>query len=264
MSTGKPQTVPPPTPEAFARVAELIADAHYPVALTGAGVSTASGIPDFRSVYCGLWGKHDPMQVASLAAFRQDPSIFYEWVRPLLGKIETGEPNAAHLALARLEELDNLQAVITQNIDGLHRKAGSQTIHALHGHTQTATCTHCFKKYDAQPILEHFLQSGDIPYCRHCNNAVLKPDVILFGEQLPFQVMQAARQAIQKADLLLIVGTSLRVAPAADYPRLAYEYGARLVVANDERTYADRYAEVVLRGDVTDTIPEIVRVLETR
>lgn len=235
----------------------LLQKAQYVVALTGAGVSTASGIPDFRSANSGLWTRQDPMAVASLTAFRQDPAAFFNWVRPLVAQIHQAVPNTAHYALAQIQ---NLAAIITQNIDGLHTRAGSPTVYEIHGHLRTATCTHCFSKHNALPIIEDLLMASELPRCT-CG-AVLKPDVILFEEQLPMQVVNKARQAVLKTDLLLVAGSSLQVHPANELPHAALRHGARLIIINSEPTPLDTYADVVLHGDVTDILPALVRGLE--
>ncbi len=253
----------PPPRESLERAALLIQRAHNVVALTGAGVSTASGVPDFRSVDGGLWHQQNPMEVATLTVFRTNPAAFFKWVRPLLRYVRGAAPNPAHEALAQLSASGKLHAVITQNIDGLHEAAGTPHVFALHGQVHTATCPHCLRKHPWHTRIDDLIDNGTIPRCDCAQSAVLKPDVILFGEQIPIKTLQAARRALLKADLLLILGTSLQVAPAGDMPWLAYEYGARLLIVNEEPTYADRYAEVVLRGDVSHILPELIRLVDT-
>lgn len=250
----------PPCPHTLDKAVQLIWQAHHLVALTGAGVSTASGIPDFRSAACGLWVGQDPLVVASLTAFRQTPALFFDWVRPLVSAIHNAVPNNAHAAFT---QLNNLDAIITQNIDGLHTLAGSPIVYEIHGHLRTATCSHCFQKYDAAPLIVDLLATNDIPICT-CGG-VIKPDVILFEEQLPIEVVKHARQAVLSTDLLLVAGSSLSVHPANELPYVAKRRGARLVIINNTPTSADRHADVVLHGDVTEILPEIVRCLdETR
>ena len=136
----------------------LLRRARYTVALTGAGISTRSGIPDFRSPKSGLWERYNPAEVASIYGFRHDPRRFYDWIRPLARIILEAQPNAAHIALARLEAIGKLQALITQNIDMLHTRAGSRTVYELHGHLREVTCIHCFAVYPAQPLIHKFLE----------------------------------------------------------------------------------------------------------
>lgn len=243
------------------RAASLLKEADYAVAFTGAGVSTGSGIPDFRSPGSGLWKNVDPMAVASIFGFRRDPQAFYEWVRPLARLTLGAEPNPAHLALARLEVLGKLRSVITQNIDMLHTRAGNTCIYELHGHMREATCINCFAVYMAEPIIQRFLEDSVLPRCAKCGG-VLKPNVILFGEQLPVRELQSAKDAARKSDVMLIVGSSLEVAPASELPILAHRTGAKLIVVNLEATPADRLADVVLHVDAAEALPAIVESLE--
>ncbi len=165
--------------------ATIITQAKNIVALTGAGISTPSGIPDFRSPTSGLWDKVDPMTAASIYAFRQNPKHFYDWIHPLAGLMFDAEPNPAHIALATLEKQGRLKAVITQNIDNLHQKAGSQTVYELHGHMRDVTCQTCQQVLPSTEIMKQFIKDGQVP--KHNCGGVLKPNVILFGEQLPMQ-----------------------------------------------------------------------------
>jgi NAD-dependent deacetylase len=241
------------------QAAELVRDSHYLVALTGAGHSTASGIPDFRSPHSGLWEQADPMAVASVWAFRQNPETFYNWMRPLIRTMLDARPNAAHLALAELEHRGYLKAVITQNIDDLHQRAGSQRVYELHGHMREATCVRCYKTYPVEPLIERLLTEGCVPYCA-CGGA-LKPNVILFGEQLPIRVFNAALVEAKRSDLFLVAGSSLEVIPAADIPFVAVSHGAKGIIVNYQPTDFDRHAEVVIHGDVTEILPAIAAAL---
>ncbi|MDT7884190.1 MAG: NAD-dependent deacylase [Thermoflexus sp.] len=243
--------------EELARAAEMIRRSRYLVALTGAGISTPSGIPDFRSEGSGLWTIYDPMEVASIWAFSRRPEAFFEWVRPLARMIREARPNPAHYALARLEAAGILKALITQNIDELHQKAGSRRVIEVHGHLREATCIRCYRKVPAAPYLDAFLENGTIPRCEVCGG-VLKPNVILFGEQLPAQAFLAAQQEARRADVFLVAGSSLEVAPAGDLPILAKEHGARLILINLSPTAADRYADLQIRGDVAKILPLLV------
>jgi NAD-dependent deacetylase len=240
---------------------QLINQTNNIVALTGAGISTASGIPDFRSPNSGLWEKEDPLMVASIYAFRQDPTKFYRWIHPLSGLFFRAKPNAAHLALAQLEEQGKLTAVITQNIDNLHTKAGSKTVYELHGHLRQVTCTQCYQVQDAAPIFEKFIEDGEVPLCPYCGG-VLKPNAILFGEQLPMQEFVAAQMELEKADLLLVVGSSLEVAPASDLALVALDNGARIIIINHQPTYLDNKADVVIRDDIASVLPYITKMVD--
>jgi NAD-dependent deacetylase len=247
--------------EAIEQAAQLLKASRSIVAFTGAGISTPSGIPDFRSAHSGLWNDVDPLQVASIYGFRQNPQAFYDWIRPLAHLTMAAQPNAAHYAIARLEQTGCFRAVITQNIDMLHSKAGSTTIFELHGHLREATCIHCFTIYAAEPIINQFLADRLVPHCPKCGG-VLKPNVILFGEQLPIKQLLGAQDAARKADAMLIVGSSLEVAPASDIPVLARRVGAKIIIVNLDSTPADNMADLVIRADAAEILPKIVNRLE--
>jgi NAD-dependent deacetylase len=241
------------------QAATLIKQADNIVAMTGAGFSTPSGIPDFRSSESGLWDQSDPMAVASIFAFRQSPRQFYDWVRPLAHRLLEAEPNPAHYALTNLEKIGKLQAIITQNVDDLHFKAGSQNVYELHGNVREMTCLECHEVQDAAGAFAKFVKDGQIP--RHRCGGVLKPNVILFGEQLPVREFVAAQLAVSEADLMLVAGSSLEVAPASDLPELALEKGARLIIVNRQSTYFDDQADVVIRASVAEVLPRIMKLV---
>jgi len=247
--------------ELVQRAARLFKESKFGVVFTGAGVSTDSGIPDFRSPDSGLWRNVDPMAVASIYGFRHNPEGFYNWVRPLALKTINAQPNAAHHAIAALERMGYVQAVITQNIDMLHSRAGSSLIYELHGHMRQATCIHCFTIYDGEDIMRTFLEDNRVPHCPKCRG-VIKPNVILFGEQLPIRELQGAQDVTRRSDVMLIVGSSLEVAPASDIPVLASRTGARLIIINLDSTPADHMADVVIHGRAAEVLPEIVHQLE--
>ncbi len=230
--------------------------ARLPVALTGAGISTPSGIPDFRSPGSGLWERVDPMDVATLTAFRHHPERVFHWVRPLAALILAAEPNPAHAALARLEAAGRLHAVVTQNIDDLHRRAGTKHIYEVHGHLREATCTDCFRRFPAWEQLQAFAEHGTVPLCNACGG-ILKPNIVLFEEQLPYQVVEDAQACIESSDLILVVGSSLEVTPAALFPIHALNQGARLIIINHEPTYLDERADVIVRHDVAQFLPRL-------
>lgn len=237
--------------------ADLLRQARHAVILTGAGISTPSGIPDFRSEGTGLWSKDEPLEVASLSTFRTHPERFYNWFRPLAGDIYKAQPNPAHQALARLEEQGLLKNIITQNIDILHQKAGSKNVIETHGSLATLTCTHCYDKYPHEQFLPAFLQEGEIPRCPACNS-VLKPDVILFGEQLPQQAWMAAQQAARACDLMIVAGSSLEVLPVAGLPMQAVDRGAHLIIINNSPTYLSVRADLIFLENVAEVIPAIL------
>jgi NAD-dependent deacetylase len=243
------------------KAAELVREAQYAVALTGAGVSTPSGIPDFRSKDSGLWYDVNPMVVASIYGFRRNPKEFFDWMRPLARLMLEAEPNPAHIALSRLEKLGYIKALITQNIDILHTRAGSSNVFEVHGHIREATCVKCYRLYPTDGFINRYIELGVIPRCPECGG-VLKPNVILFGEQLPVQVFQDAQQAAQQCDLMLVAGSSLLVAPVSELPLVASMHGAQVIVINNDRTYIDREASVVIYDDVATVLPRLVDVLE--
>lgn len=236
---------------------DLIGAADNIVVLTGAEISIPSGIPDFRSPASGLWGQHNPMEVASIIAFRQNPAAFYEWVRPLAQKALSAKPNAAHDALADLEAARKLKAVVTQNIDGLHQAAGSKCVFEVHGHSRQMTCLNCFEVYDARPIFEKFAGDGQVPHC-HCGG-VLKPNVILFGEHLPLEILHQAKHAVSQADLLIVAGSSLEVAPISDLPLQSLNATAKIIIINSQSTYLDDRANLVIRHDLVEVLPKIAQ-----
>jgi len=236
---------------------KLIREASYCVALTGAGISTASGIPDFRSPGSGIWTKYSPMEVASLSAFRYHPDRFYTWLRPFVKKLFEANPNPAHLSLAALEENGFLQSIITQNIDALHQRAGSKKVIEVHGSYKTLSCPTCFQQIEANAEMLHILlESSKIPQCPLCSTT-LKPDIILYEEQLPAQMWNSARNEIQVCDLLLILGSSLTVTPTSDLPLSALAVGANLIIINQGSTHLDTRAKVVIDGDLADFLPVI-------
>lgn len=243
------------------KAALLLRNARYAIALTGAGISTPSGIPDFRSANSGLWESTDP-RVASILGFRRNPQAFFEWIRPLARLMREADVNPAHLALARLEQRGVLKGVITQNIDMLHTRAGSQTVYEIHGSIRRATCLECYKTYPVEAFLERFIETGEIPRCPE-DGGILKPDVILFGEQLPLKVLQAAQRAARECDVMLVAGSSLAVAPASELPLIALAHGAKLIIVNYEATYIDEQAQVVIHDDVAHVLPRLVEVLES-
>ncbi|HEU4325764.1 MAG TPA: NAD-dependent deacylase [Roseiflexaceae bacterium] len=239
------------------RAAALLAEARYAVALTGAGLSTPSGIPDFRSGG-GLWEGRDPAALASLAAFQRDPRPFFRWFGPLLGRLENATANPAHTALALLEQRGLLRCVITQNIDGLHQRAGSREVYELHGHIRSATCTGCERQVPTAPLMRR-LTRGSTPWCG-CGSA-LKPDVVLFDEMLPRGLYWLALRALEQCDTLIVAGTALEVQPVCDLPLGPLRRGARLLIINQSPTYLDAQADVVLRADVAEALPALARLV---
>jgi len=239
------------------QAAQLIQKAKHTVAFTGAGISTPSGIPDFRSRGSGLWELYDPMEVASLSAFRYDPDKFYKWIQPLALTMIEAEPNPAHIALARLEEAGLLAGVVTQNIDDLHRRAGSEIVFEVHGHLREATCVSCYSCHPTEGFIETFIKTGETPHCSDCGG-VLKPNTVLFGEQLPYDVFCGAADLLSQSDLILIAGSSLEMVPVASLPVGPLNTGAHLIIINHYPTYLDERADVIFRQDVAVVLPRLV------
>lgn len=248
----------PVTSNSIEDAVALISRAQRAVALTGAGISTPSGIPDFRSPDSGLWKRYNPLQVATLSAFRYRPEKFFEWLREVVTQVRLAQPNLAHIALAQLEATGHLAAIVTQNMDGLHQRGGARRVHEVHGTLNTVTCIRCYQQFSSESFIKPFLQSGTIPKCPDCNG-ILKPDIILFEEQLPVKTWMNARAACRECDLMLVIGTSLEVMPVAGLPMQALENNAPLIVINNSPTYLDVRADVILREDVASILPRIVQ-----
>jgi NAD-dependent deacetylase len=244
------------TQTAIEFAADLFRQSKHAAVLTGAGLSTPSGIPDFRSTGTGLWAKDEPLEVASLHTFRTAPEKFFQWFRPLASQIFNARPNLAHWALARLEEAGRVDSIITQNIDTLHQKAGSKIVIEMHGTMQTLTCTQCYHQVNAAPYLASFVETGEIPHCPKCCQ-ILKPDVILFGEQLPQAAWAKAQRAARQCDLMLVAGSSLEVLPVAGLPMQALDRGAHLIIINNTQTYLNARADAAILEDVAVIIPAI-------
>jgi NAD-dependent deacetylase len=244
---------------AVEELAGLIRESGCTVALTGAGVSVPSGIPDFRTPGTGIWEKVDPLSVATIDAFHRDTRRFWDFYRPRFHSLRDKQPNPAHLALAELERRGLLEAVITQNVDRLHRAAGSDRVVEVHGSIATSSCTHCGERYPLERVEDLFDEEG-IATCARCGGRV-KPDVVLFGELLPEAAMAEAEELCLAADLLLCVGSSLEVHPVASLPELTLGHGGRIAIVTQGRTPYDSAAAVRLGGDVADELQAVVAAL---
>jgi NAD-dependent deacetylase len=241
------------------RLADLIRESRSTVALTGAGISVPSGIPDFRSPGTGLWENVDPMEVAHIEVFRRDPKRFWSYYRPRFGMLSEKEPNAAHAALAELESRGLLDAVVTQNIDRLHHRAGSRRVIEVHGTIETSSCLDCGESY-ALELVEGLFDDDGVPRCNGCGGAV-KPDVVLFGELLPERAMDEAAALAAGAELLLCVGSSLEVFPVAGLPEVTRSAGGRVAIITKGPTPYDGEAAVRLDGDVVDELESLLAAL---
>jgi NAD-dependent deacetylase len=242
------------------RLAELLEVSSSAVVLTGAGVSVPSGIPDFRTPETGLWAKVDPMEVAHIDVFERDPERFWSYYRPRLESLGDKQPNRAHEALAELERRGLIEGVITQNVDRLHRAAGSETVIEVHGSIGTSTCMECATSFGLEEVDALFDQRG-VAVCSDCEGAV-KPDVVLFGEMLPLEAIDRATQLAEGADLMLCVGSSLAVHPVAGLPHLTLEAGGRLAIVTKGATPYDEEAELKLEGEVDGELAALVAALE--
>jgi len=240
-------------------LAELIAEADSVVALTGAGVSVPSGIPDFRTPETGIWANVDPMEVAHIDVFRRDPAHFWSYYRPRFHDLGDKRPNAAHEVLAKLERQGLLDGVITQNIDRLHRAAGSAKVVEVHGSIETSSCLDCRAGYGLEDVDALFDGVG-VAVCSECGGSV-KPDVVLFGEMLPAAAIEEATRMAEAADLMLCVGSSLAVFPAAGLPRLTLDTGGALAIVTKGPTPYDGAAEIKLEGEVDEELAAVLAAL---
>lgn len=239
-------------------LAVRLREAQNAIALTGAGVSTESGIPDFRSASSGLWEKHDPMEVASIEGFRREPRKFYAFWGDRFAKLGEARPNVTHRALAELERAGIVQAVVTQNIDGLHGDAGSKRVLETHGSYRRARCIECGAVSELADALAR-VRDRRLPICE-CGG-LIKPDVTLFGEDLP-PVFAEAQTLVQNADLLLVLGSSLEVYPVAGLVPDAKRAGAFVAIVNREPGRFDAIADLLIHGELGPTMGALLRELE--
>jgi NAD-dependent deacetylase len=243
------------TNASLAEAAALLRRARTGIAFTGAGISVESGIPHFRGEG-GLWTKFDPYKVAHIDTFRKDPAQY--WTYSLNHRRPDAQPNPAHRALVDLEQLGHVRAVITQNTDGLHQQAGSSRVIELHGSSREVECLDCSARLPRDQA-DQMNREHCPPSCPACRGRFLKPTVVLFGEALPQTALRDAQSLAMTADVVLIVGSSLQVYPAAGIPRLALEHGAELCIVNAEPTPFDEVATVVIHGKAGEILPQVVR-----
>ncbi len=247
--------------EDIAHLAELVRRAGSVVALTGAGISVPSGIPDFRSPGRGLWESVDPMEVAHIDAFHSDPVRFWRFYGERFSTLEAKLPNGAHHALVEMERLGLLDAVITQNIDMLHRKAGTRELVEVHGSIARCGCPACGASMALADVRDRMGVDPDgVPRCERCG-APLKPDVVLFGECLPEAALARARVLCEGAGVLLCIGSSLEVHPVAGLPLLTQACGGAVAIITQGPTPLDGLAGVRLRGDVVEDLTALVAAL---
>ena len=242
------------------RLAEMIREAQSAFVLTGAGVSVPSGIPDFRSPGTGIWEKVNPMEVAHIDAFRREPDRFWQFYSERFASLVDKQPNAAHEAIAELERRGVIRGVVTQNVDRLHRRAGSQNVIEVHGSIEWSVCPECGGRVALERVLEIIAAHPGAPECTACI-APLKPDVVLFGEMLPEDAISDAYALAAEADLIVCVGSSLEVFPVASLPGVTRDAGGRIALVTQGPTPYDDDAAVKLSGDVVEELSAVMAAL---
>lgn len=239
--------------------ADAIKHSKKTVALTGAGISVGSGLMTFRG-RDGLWKRFDPAEVGSIETFHRYPERFWQFAREVGPQLLASKPNPAHLALAQLQRDGLLDWIITQNVDGLHQKAGAKNVIELHGSVSTTICTNCGSSAAAESLLSD-LEASSVPACSKCGGQI-KPDIVLFGEKLPEREYSRAVKEVQSCTLLLTVGTTMEVYPAAELPELARRKHARIINVNPYPSEADQFADFTLFGPSEEILPSIVHALK--
>ncbi|MGH2989798.1 MAG: SIR2 family NAD-dependent protein deacylase [Solirubrobacterales bacterium] len=237
----------------------MLKESACTVVLTGAGISVPSGIPDFRSPGTGIWENVDPLEVATIQAFRDDPARFWSFYRPRFAALGDKRPNPAHEALVELERRGLVDAVVTQNVDRLHRKAGTRRLIEVHGSIDTSSCVGCDASWRLEEV-EGLFDGEGVAVCTHCAGPV-KPDVVLFGELLPEAAMAEAQELAARAELLLCVGSSLEVYPVAGLPELTRASGGRIAIVTKGPTPYDDSAAVRMDGDVVTELGAVLAAL---
>lgn len=236
-------------------LAEAMKHSHFTVVLTGAGVSTESGLPDFRSKQ-GLWQGIDPMKLASMTALRRNPVEFYQFYRHRLSRLEGAQPNPAHTGLAALQRSGHVQRIITQNIDGLHQAGGAAGVIEMHGSLRECVCLTCERRFSSRLLDVDVTTPDEAPRCPECGGG-LKPGVILFEEPLPEQAIEQALDATQRAELFVVIGSSLEVGPVNQLPAMAARTGAQLAIINLEPTHLDDKARWLIRERAARIVTEL-------
>jgi NAD-dependent deacetylase len=243
--------------EKIEKVVELIHKSQNIVILTGAGMSTESGIADFRSPNTGLWEKVDPYEFGSINSYVANTSKNLKFMLEMGMNIFRAKPNKGHKAITKLQKMGKLKGVITQNIDGLHQKAHTKNIVELHGTANESRCIRCHKVFPITTMINQVMQGNYSPSCEICNG-LLKPNAIFFGEPLLSETLINADKMIEDCDLMIVLGSSLLVYPAASYPDKVLSLGVKLVIINIQETHIDRYADVVIHDKIGEIFPIIV------
>jgi len=244
-------------------LAQLIIDSNDIIALTGAGMSTESGIADFRSPGTGLWEKVDPYEFASINTYMANTSKNLEFMLEIGRIIFLARPNRGHKALTKLQKIGKLRGVLTQNIDRLHHKAHTKNIVEFHGNAYEAKCLNCGQIYGITIMVNQVMKGNPTPSCEKCSG-LLKPNTIFFGEPLEAETLQAADEMITICDLLLVLGSSLVVYPVALYPQKALSIGAKLAIINIQETDMDSAAEVVIHDKIGDVLPKVISLVNEK
>jgi NAD-dependent deacetylase len=244
--------------ERLAAARRLLERSQRVVAFSGAGMSTASGIPDFRSPG-GVWTRHQPVLYQDFLASEDARRRYWVARREMYADFRKAQPNAAHVALARLEERGRLEAVVTQNIDGLHQAAGSRKVVELHGTNRRVICVRCRRDHDVDGVYAGLEAGRDVPTCDDCGGP-LKAATISFGQALDEEVLEEAFRLAREAELMLVLGSSLVVQPAAALPVAAAQAGAHVVIVNRDETPLDGLAAVVIHGPVEEVVPALTDV----
>lgn len=243
--------------------AQLILDAKNIVALTGAGMGTESGIADFRSPGTGLWEKVDPYEFASIHSYVSNTKKNLDFMLEMGMSIFKAKPNKGHKALTKLQRIGKLTGILTQNIDGLHKKAHSKNVIELHGTAYEAICMGCDKISPITTMIDQVMSGKGSPSCKACNG-LLKPNAIFFGEPLRSETLSRADKMVEACDLLIVLGSSLLVYPVAFYPRKALSLGAKLAIINIQDTDMDSNAEVVIHDRIGDVLPKVFEIVKEK
>ncbi len=241
-------------------VAKLINESKRVVVLTGAGISVESGIPDFRGPD-GLWKRFSPDKVGTITSFLSNPEDWWKIAQEIAPVFFNAEPNPGHIAIAELEKMGKVEAIITQNIDGLHQKAGSKNVIEVHGNVRNASCIQCKKKHSIEYVVSEVGKGNFTPQCTECDG-IVKIDVVMFGEMLPEEAISEAYRLAQECDLLIVVGSSLVVYPVAALPGMVLNRGAKTVIINEEKTGYTKYADYHIYGKAGKILPQVVEALK--
>jgi NAD-dependent deacetylase len=243
--------------ENIKKAAKILLNSKNTVVLTGAGISTESGIPDFRGEY-GIWEKYKVEIYGNIQSFLKDPSKFWEMAEQIAPTLFKAKPNPGHYALAELESMKLIKAIITQNIDELHQKAGAVIVYEIHGSVNRFYCLGCRASYTKEQVLNKLKrEKGSTPQCDYCTGP-LRPSVVLFGENLPNFEKYMSIDLVKKSEVMLIAGSSLTVVPVCDFPLYTLGGGGKLIIVNDQPTYLDDKAEIVINNKTGTVLPLIV------